>query len=250
MPSTRFYWLPTNTYNLNEKGSHKAAFFFLVLLAQINEMKTILLSTAYLPPISWMALAAQSDEVRIESCETYPKQTYRNRCNIAVSSGVLSLTVPVKKVNGNHTITRDTAIDNSGNWQSLHWRSIITAYSKSPYFLFYRDIFEPLFENKYHSLLEFNHNLLLVLFKAMQIKNKELIYTKDYEFAPLSTDLRNSIHPKIKLQHQLVPHLPRYIQTFEEIHGFIPDLSVIDLLFNLGPESLDYLMNLEIQFPK
>ena len=111
-------------------------------------MQPILLSTAYFPSISWIAVALQSVRVEIEIHETYLKQTYRNRCNIATASGILSLTVPVKRVNGNHTKTADIQIDNSEKWQNLHWKSIITAYNKSPYFLFYRDLFEPVFFKK------------------------------------------------------------------------------------------------------
>jgi hypothetical protein len=212
-------------------------------------MKPILLSIAYLPPITWMAVALQSGTVALEVHETYPKQTFRNRCNIATASGVLSLTIPVKRVNGNHTKTCDIQIDNSKNWQLLHWRSIITAYNKTPYFLFYRDLFEPLFSQKYDLLVDFNNELLNCVLNALKIKTIEIRPTAEYEITPDALDLRNSFHPKYPLRN-ITCTLPRYLQAFEEFHGYMPDLSIIDLLFNLGPDALPYLAGLEISIYK
>jgi len=204
-------------------------------------MQPILLSTAYFPLISWMAAALQSESTAIEIHETYPKQTFRNRCNIATSSGILSLTVPVKRVNGNHTKTCDIQTDNSGNWQLLHWRSIVTAYNKSPYFLHYRDLFEPVLFKKHNLLIDLNQELLNSILKALQISNKGIFFTSQYEFKPEFLDLRNSFHPKQEKYRVLEVELPRYIQAFEENLGFIPDLSILDLIFNLGPEANQYL---------
>jgi len=209
-------------------------------------MKSVLLPVAYLPPVSWMAFAVHSESIVLEIHETYPKQTYRNRCNIATSSGILSLTVPVKRVNGNHTKTCDIQIDNSKNWQQLHWRSILTAYNKTPYFLFYRDVFEPIFFRKYEQLTDLNRDLLNIIFKVMKISPIEVAYTNEYIIYPDFYDLRNGIHPKTKSHQGIVLTLPRYMQAFEENHGFIPDLSIIDLLFNLGPDALRYLANAEL----
>jgi len=208
-------------------------------------MKPVLLSTAYLPPISWIAVALQVGSIVLEIHETYPKQTFRNRCNIATSSGILSLTVPVKRVNGNHTKTCDIQIDNSKNWQLLHWRSIITAYNKSPFFLFYRDLLEPVFYRKHERLVDLNTELLNVLLTTLGIKNIEIRYTDSYLFEPDLCDLRNSFHPKYPNQG-IKSEFPRYIQSFEENHGYIPDLSTIDLLFNLGPDALSYLTSAKL----
>ena len=210
-------------------------------------MNPVLLSTTYLPPVSWMAVALQTENTIIELHETYPKQTFRNRCSISTASGILNLTVPVKRTNGNHTRTLEIKIDNSKNWQRLHWRSIITAYNKSPYFLFYRDLFEPIYLKKHELLIELNQELIVLLFKAMQIKNKELNYTDHFEPQPGYWDLRNSFDPgKHSLQEKY--EFPRYMQTFEAIQGFLPDLSIIDLLFNLGPEALPYLKKIIFNF--
>ncbi len=219
----------------------RVPFCFLLPLLQIKPMQPILLSTAYFPPITWIATALKFDEVFVEIHETYPKQTYRNRCNIATSSGILNLTIPVNRVNGNHTKTNEICIDYSQNWQILHWRTIVTAYSKSPYFLFYRDFFEPLYFNEYKFLLEFNSKILSTVLKAIQINNLQINYTDQFLTGSDFLDLRNEFHPKAKNSDLVAFELPRYIQTFEENHGFIPNLSIIDLLFNIGPQALPYL---------
>jgi len=208
-------------------------------------MKPVLLSLSYLPPVSWMAVAIQSGKAALEVHETYPKQTFRNRCNIATASGILSLTIPVKRINGNHTKISDIQIDNSKNWQQLHWRSIVTAYNKTPYFLFYRDLLESLFTRKYDLLVDFDREILNVLLKELKFKTLELCYTEEYVTKPEFSDLRNSFHPKYPLR-DINCVLPRYIQAFEEIHGYLPDLSIIDLLFNLGPDALPYLQSAEL----
>lgn len=208
-------------------------------------MKPVLLSIAYLPPVSWMAVALQSGKIALEVHETYPKQTFRNRCNIATASGVLSLTIPVKRVNGNHTKTCDIHIDNSKNWQLLHWRSIITAYSKTPYFLYYRDLFESIFSREHEFLVDFNRELLNCVLTASKIKTLDIQYTREYEIKPASIDLRNSFQPKYPLR-DVACFLPRYMQAFENFHGYLPDLSIIDLLFNLGPDALPYLASVKL----
>jgi hypothetical protein len=208
-------------------------------------MKPVLLSIAYLPPVSWMAVALQSGKIALEVHETYPKQTFRNRCNIAIASGVLSLTIPVNRINGNHTKTCDIHIDNSKNWQLVHWRSIQTAYNKSPYFLYYRDLLEPIYSRKYDLLIVFNRELLNSILNALKIKTIEVFYTTEYEMNPDFIDLRNSFHPKYPLR-DINCVLPRYMQAFEEFHGYLPDLSIIDLLFNLGPDALPYLASIEL----
>lgn len=212
-------------------------------------MNPILLSTAYFPPVSWMAAAVQSGSIKLEIHETYPKQTFRNRCNIATSSGILSLTVPVKRVNGNHTKTSDIRIDNGERWQMLHWRSIVTAYNKSPYFLYYRDIFEPIFQKKQQSLVELNTEILEGILLSLKIKTIDIQYTTEYEMNPDYYDLRNSFHPKLNSSQKITYSLPRYIQTFEEKYGYMPDLSSIDLLFNLGPDTLPYLSQVRFSIP-
>jgi len=209
-------------------------------------MDSVLLSTAYLPPVSWMAAAIQSFYTGIEIHETYPKQTFRNRCNIATSTGILSLTVPVNRINGNHTKTIDICIDNSTNWQHLHWNSILTAYNKSPYFLYYRNLFEPIYHKHHKRLVDLNQELLVLITSSLKKGSIEFSFTTQYDPNPASIDLRCSFHPKNKPYQHITSELPRYMQVFEENHGYIPDLSIIDLLFNMGPEAIQYLLKLNI----
>jgi len=192
-----------------------------------------------------MAVAVQSGKIALEIHETYPKQTFRNRCNIATATGILSLTIPVKRINNNHTKTCDIHINNSTNWQLLHWRSIETAYNKSPYFLYYRDLLESIFFQKCDSLVDFNKELLNGVLKALKIKTIDIQYTTEYKTNPDFHDLRNSFHPKY-LHQDITCILPRYMQAFEESQGFISDLSIIDLIFNLGPDALPYLSGLKL----
>jgi len=203
-------------------------------------MHNVLLPTAYLPPISWMALASRSDEIFIEVHETYPKQTYRNRCNIAASGGKFDLIVPVVRVDGNHTKTLDVQIDNSTSWQKMHWRSILSAYNKTPYFIFYRDLFEPVYMRKFVHLLDLNAELLQVLLKIFKIKS-EVSFTTEYDSKSQMADFRNSFRPHKPQRADFQYYLPRYIQAFESRYGFLPDLSILDILFNLGPDSATYL---------
>lgn len=224
----------------------RAALFFLVLLPENILMKPLLLPTAYLPPVSWMAVALKYQNISIELHETYPKQTFRNRCNIATANGILSLSIPVIKANGNHTQTCEILIDNSKNWQQLHWRSIITAYNKSPYFLYYRDMIEPLYHKKHKNLVTLNQDFIITLFSTLNIRTIKTHNTEEFIFEPDYLNLRNSFNPKKQPFQNVTEPLPRYMQVFEEIHGFIPDLSIIDLLFNLGPDASAYLSNVEL----
>ena len=209
-------------------------------------MNKVLLPTAYLPPISWITVALHHTDTLIETHESYPKQTLRNRCNIATSSGILSLTVPVKRIKGNHTKTLEIAIDNTRNWQKVHWRSIVTAYNKAPYFLYYRDLFEPVYKRKYDSLIDLNHDLITLLYKVLQNKKNNIHYTDDYIVKPDYTDLRTNFPIGLYPDQYFKTEFPRYIQAFEETNGFLPDLSIIDLLFNIGPDARQYIESMRM----
>lgn len=203
---------------------------------------SILLSTAYLPPIEYIIQCLHYKNITIELFETFPKQTYRNRCHIATANGPLSLPIPVKKPNGNHTITRDIELETNNRWNIIHWRAIYSAYSHSPYFLYYGDAFEAIYRNPPKTLIEFNGALLNVVFKLLKVE-VNIKYTND--FAPISnniTDLRNAIHPKQIVDYLGKPiHFEPYTQTFSNKYAFIPNLSIIDLLFNEGSSSLEYI---------
>lgn len=203
--------------------------------------KQVLLSTAYLPPISWFAALLKSETAFIEAHETYTKQTFRNRCNILGPNGKQMLSVPVSKPKGNSKI-REVEITDHNNWKRLHWRAILTAYNTSPFFLFYRDKIEAaLFKNHRH-LWSLNLELIGLFVNMLEIKIN-LFPTSGYVKEPGKTyDLRNTIHPKIEfIPRQLF--IP-YTQVFNTKHPFIPDLSIIDLLFNEGPAARDYIQDI------
>jgi len=199
---------------------------------------TVLLSTAYLPPVSYMALCLQSEKIVIERYETYPKQTFRNRCRIYGPNGMQTLSVPVVKVNGNHTLTKDIRIAKTAPWQRLHWRSIGTAYNNSPFFLYYKDDLEKVFVTQFDFLLDWNCTLMEILCRMLRIELKTG-FTDQFDNAPEGMkDFRESSKKKNFIPSK---HLP-YTQVFSPKHGFLPDLSIIDLIFNMGPESAGFLV--------
>jgi len=210
-----------------------------------NQHPEILLSTAYLPPVEYMSWLAVSARAEIEMHETYPKQTWRNRCNIPSANGPLPLSIPVEKPLGNHTPTRLVTISNHLPWQKQHWRSIESAYSKSAFFLYYRDMLEPFYHEKSPALLvDWNEKMLNAIFGEIGLKlNPER--TKDFEkTAEGKIDLRQAISPKNRvIQLNQTELFPAYFQPFAEKYGFLPNQSVIDVLFNLGPDTLPYLEN-------
>lgn len=200
---------------------------------------TILLSTAYLPPVDYFIWIMKSDSIIIEGDENYCKQTYRNRCEIYTTNGKLNLTIPVIKTSGNHTKIKDIKIDYSENWQMKHWRAIVSAYNHSPYFLFYKDALKPLYFKNYNFLFEYN-SLVLNTTLSMLKTQKSITYNSSYikNTLPGILDLRNEINPKKKSNL----NLKLYRQVFAERSGFIPNMSIIDLIFNLGPDSKDFLL--------
>jgi len=203
---------------------------------------TALLATAYLPPIEYIIQCLHFEHILIEQFETYPKQTYRNRCVIATANGLLHLSIPIKKPNGNHTITRDVEIDFTSRWNQVHWRAISSAYTHSPYYMHYCDAFETLFNDPPKQLLEFNTELLKIVFRFLKT-DIDLDFTKAYDFNPEGMpDFRQVIHPKHIISYPEKPStFIEYTQTFSNKYNFIPNLSIIDLIFNEGPEALDFL---------
>jgi len=199
----------------------------------------IIVSISFLPPIGYIAALMKAGEVVIELDETYPKQTCRNRADIYGPNGKQTLIVPVSKLRGNHTRTRDIRISYALPWYKIHRRSIEAAYRNSPFFLYYQDYFLPFFEKKYEFLVDFDSEILETLFRVLQI-SKEIRFTESYLKQPEGLlDLRQDLTAK-----HATAICPPYTQTFAEKHGFIPNLSIIDLLFNVGPETLDYLKSI------
>jgi hypothetical protein len=192
----------------------------------------------YLPPVDYFTkLTAFKPDVVFEQVEHFPKQTYRNRANIYSPDGVQTLTVPIVKGSKNHTKTKDVKISYDFRWQRAHWMGLQTCYRRSAYFEYYEDDFAPFYEKQTTFLLDYNTQLLELLFRLLKIK-QEITFTDTYEAAyPNLTDLRNTFSAKNTPDAEQKP----YFQVFEEREGFLKNLSIADLLFNQGPQAVNYL---------
>lgn len=200
---------------------------------------TILLSSAYLAPAEYYYELLSHQTIHIEQHEFFIKQTYRNRCEILGANGKQTLSVPLKE-RKNKSLTKDIRIDYKTPWQMQQWRSISSAYNASPFFEYYQDDLFPLFEKKFDFLLDLNQAAQEKIFEIMGIKIKTLL-TEQYEVEPHSTqDARNHFSPKIKSKK----NFPPYIQVFENKYEFVPNLSILDVLFNLGNECEYYLRSI------
>ena len=226
-----------------------------------------LLTTAYFPPVSYFAAIAQDMEglvrtkgedrksfpsspllpsvIYIEACENYQKQSYRNRCHFYAADGKQSLSFPVIHAEGTHKhLISEMRIDYSTPWVMQHKRAIISAYRTSAYFEYYQDELFAILDSKPERLIDLNTRLLKFFLEKTGIK-AEIRMTESYDTAPECEDLREVIHPKRpdRILESLELKKP-YFQVFAEKHGFISDLSIMDLLFNEGPDSIIYLKNI------
>lgn len=201
--------------------------------------KGALLPMFYLPPVEYFTqLNKFKPDVWIERDEHFPKQTYRNRANIYSPDGQLALVVPVVKGSKVHTPVKDVKISYDFNWQRLHWMSLQACYRRSAYFEYYEADFAPFYEQKTTHLFDYNQQLLELLLRLLKIKTA-LNYTSEYEakYPAEVADLRYTMNAKKDVTTEQKP----YFQVFEERNGFLKNLSIIDLLFNQGPQAVNYL---------
>ena len=188
--------------------------------------------TAYLPSIEYVSLFLKTEDASIELFETYQKQSCRTRTNVMTANGVQTLTIPVIKTNGNHTLTKDIEISYKESWQQVHLRCLESAYRKSAYFDYYFPYFEKIYKQKFNTLVELNDFCLKIILKIMKVK-KDYSFTTDFERIADENDYRISLS-KGTNKIEMKP----YYQVFADRHGFIPNLSIVDLLFNEGPNSI------------
>lgn len=189
--------------------------------------------TAYLPSIEYVSLFLKSNDVSIELYETYQKQSCRTRCNVMTANGIQTLTIPVIKTNGNHTLTKDIEISYKEAWQQIHLRCLESAYRKSAYFDYYFPYFEKIYKQKFNTLVELNDFCLKTILKLLKVK-KEYSYTEDFEKIVDDKDFRVSLSKNNYNNFEMKP----YYQVFADRHGFISNLSIVDLLFNEGGNSV------------
>ena len=196
--------------------------------------KKILIPPYFCPISTWAEI--YNCDVIWDIHKNYNKQSYRNRTFIHSANGVQKLTVPIK-----HSLIKfplnDSYIDNSTNWQQIHWKSIKIAYSSSPYFEFYKDSLEVFFSKKYTKLLDLNMNTIKMVSEWLEVDLNNDFSKKYVEDYNTKFDLRNLIEHKNKTKKLIL----NYTQVFSNKNGFINDLSIIDLIFNEGPNSLSFL---------
>ncbi len=191
-----------------------------------------------------MIAMINASHVIFEIEDNYQKQTYRNRTYIAHSNGKLLLNIPIKHTkDGFRQKTKEVRTDNTFPWQSQHWKSLQSAYRTSPYFEFYEDDLKPIFTEMISSLLEINMRSLKCIFELLEL-NIPFSYTKKYETSPDTNDLRYLVNAKSEV---LFP-LEGYTQVLGSKHGFLTNLSVLDLIFNEGPNAVNYLERQKVDF--
>lgn len=202
-----------------------------------------LIHPAYLPNILTFGMIAQK-EVVWEVQDNFQKQTFRNRAHICTDRGKLMLNIPIKHVGKSQgrQYYKDVKIDNSDQWQRQHWRTLQTAYRTSPFFEYYEDDIAPLYEQRYEYLLEYNLRAIALICDCLQIE-MPTVQTTSYAVNP--TGVRNARF-LVNAKKEMPTDLPFYNQVFGERHGFLKNMSVLDLLFNEGTSALAYLKGINL----
>lgn len=204
-------------------------------------MESLLLPT-YFPSISHFSVMAQSESITFEIEDNFQKQTNRNRTYIYSPNGIQLLNIPVKHSKNAHQKTKEIQIENEFDWQKQHFKSLEAAYRSSPFFEFFEDDIRPFFEKKHQFLMDLNFEALDILSKCLRMK---LEYAKTSEYFH-DTDSVISDFRALANGKKDNNTFETYTQVFDDKHGFINNLSVLDLLFNEGKYAMEYLKNQKI----
>ena len=201
-----------------------------------------LLSSTYFGPIQWYQKLHRMLCI-IEQHDHFVKQTYRNRCVIATANGTQTLTVPIERYDGTKCPMRDIRISDHGNWRHLHWNALVSAYGETPFFEFYADDLRPFFEKRHTFLFDLNLDIMHTMCQLLDVR-PQVTLSEQYIVLPSEddavVDFREAIRPKHPLPDADFNPTP-YYQVRAQRHGFLPNLSILDLLFNEGPEGIFYL---------
>ncbi|MEL0454723.1 WbqC family protein [Flavobacteriaceae bacterium SZ-1-7] len=205
----------------------------------------VIVHPTYFPNIAHFVAMIKASEVVFEIEDNFLKQTYRNRAYIYGANGKLALNIPVVHSQKNRQKYRDVKIFNEEKWQDIHLKSLLSSYRTSPFFEYYEDDIRPLFEQKVDYILDFNLKCLNVICDCLQL-DLNISETETYEkVSEGKTDFRFLVQAKKEIPQDFEP----YTQVFGNKHGFIPNLSILDLLFNEGPNALNYLKSQTIKTP-
>lgn len=206
-----------------------------------TDSHSAILSTAYLAPVQYYSKLMNYPHCIIEQYEHFPKQTYRSRCDIYSPNGILTLSIPLVRRNKRQAV-KDIKIAYEYEWQKLHWRSLESCYRRSPFFEYYEDDLSSFYHHKkYDFLIDMNEAMQQVIMKLLKLKN-DYSFSSEYQKSyPVSDDFRELISPKQELKSDPQFSPTPYMQVFESRHGFIPNLSIVDLLFNQGSRAAEYL---------
>ncbi len=204
-------------------------------------MDQVLLHPSYFGPISQYVAIAGADHIIFENEDNYQKQTYRNRMYVYGANGKLLLNIPIKHTGdrSQHQKYKEVKIENNFPWQKQHWKSLQTVYRTSPFFEFYEDEFHPLYHKKYDFLLDFNYHCIELVFECLPLA-VDFSKTTEFIMNPKDlTDARYLVEAKSVRKNMFEP----YTQVFEAKYGYLNDLSIVDLIFNEGPNALNYLQS-------
>lgn len=203
----------------------------------------VLLHPTYFPSIAHFVAMLQANHIIFEVCDNYQKQTYRNRASIYGANGKLDINVPVVYSQKNRQLYKDVVIFNADNWQIQHLKSLESAYRTSPFYEFYIDELMPLFEMDIKTIMDYNIKCLETVFDCLQLP---FVYSKteSFELKPNNVlDARTLANSRKEIPQNLKP----YAQVFDEKHGFLSNLSILDLLFNEGPNTELYLESQQLK---